>query len=92
MSRRSNPTKQKNKAGLAPSSQSGAHSLAAVQPSESASVQREQLAASLLEAFTSAREVDGAFSDYGYVNKEILESASVTPSSPQPTSESARCA
>jgi hypothetical protein len=85
MSRRSNPTKQKNKAGLAPSSQSGAHSLAAVQPSESASVQREQLAASLLEAFTSAREVDGAFSDYGYVNKEILESASVTPSSPQPT-------
>jgi hypothetical protein len=38
-----------------------------------------------LEALTSAREVDGVFSDYGYVNKEILESASVTPSSLQPT-------
>jgi hypothetical protein len=85
MSRRSNPTKQKNKAKLAPSSPSGAHSLAVVQPSESASAQRELLAASLLEALTSAREVDGVFSDYGYVNKEILESASVTPSSLQPT-------
>ena len=85
MSRRSNPTKQKNKAKLAPSSPSGARSLAVVQPSESASAQRELLAASLLEALTSAREVDGVFSDYGYVNKEILESASVTPSSLQPT-------
>ena len=85
MSRRSNPTKQKNKAKLAPSSPSGAHSLAVVQPSESASAQRELLAASLLEALTSAREVDGVFSDYGYVNKEILESASVNPSSLQPT-------
>ena len=85
MSRRSNPTKQKNKAKLAPSSPSGARSLAVVQPSEPASAQRELLAASLLEALTSAREVDGVFSDYGYVNKEILESASVTPSSLQPT-------
>ncbi|RLS74532.1 MAG: hypothetical protein DWI00_09285, partial [Planctomycetota bacterium] len=84
MSRRSNPTKQKNKATLAPSSPSGASSLAAVQPSESTSIQRELLAASLLEALTSAREVDGVFSDYGDVNKEILESASVAPSSLQP--------
>jgi hypothetical protein len=85
MSRRSNPTKQKNKARLAPSSPSGASSLAVVQPSESTSIQRELLAASLLDALTSAREVDGVFSDYGDVNKEILESASVAPSSLQPT-------
>ncbi len=85
MSRRSNPKTQKNKARLAPSSPSGALSLAVVQPSESASIQRELLAASLLEALTSARQVDGVFSDYGCVNQDILESASVAPSSLQPT-------
>ncbi len=84
MSRRSNSTKQKNKANQAPSSPSGPRSLAVVQPLESASIQKEMLAASLLEALTSAREVDGVFSDYSYVNKEILESVSVAPSSIQP--------
>ena len=77
MSRRSNPKTQKIKARLAPSSPSGALSLAVVQPSESASIQRELLAASLLEALTSARQVDGVFSDYGCVNQNILESVSV---------------
>ncbi len=85
MSRRSNSTKQKNKANVAASSPSGAHCPAVVQPSESASMQKEMLAASMLEALTSAREVDGVFSDYGYVNKEILESALATTSSPPPT-------
>ena len=85
MSRRSNSTKQKNKANAAPSSPSGARCPAVVQPSKSASIQKEMLAASLLEALTSAREVDGVFSDYGYVNKEILESALEAPSSPPPT-------
>ena len=80
MSRRSNPTNPKNKARLAPSSRGGSLSLAVIQPSESASIPRE-----LPGALTSAREVDGVFSDYGDVNKEILESASVAPSSLQPT-------
>lgn len=80
MSRRSNPTNPKNKARLTPSSSGGALSLAVVQPLESASIPRE-----LPGALTAAREVDGVFSDYGYVNKEILESASVAPSSLQPT-------
>lgn len=85
MSRRSNSTKQKNKASVAPSSPSGARCPAIVQPSKSANIQKEMLASSLLEALTSAREVDGVFSDYGYVNKEILETALAAPSSPPPT-------
>jgi hypothetical protein len=48
-------------------------------------MQKEMLAASMLEAITSAREVNGVFSDYGHVNKEILESALATTSSPPPT-------
>lgn len=85
MSRRSNSTKLKKNAGGAASSSSGARSLAEVQSSESASTQRESLAASLLDAFTAAGEVDGVFSDYGGVNKEILESVSSTFSSPEPS-------
>lgn len=38
------------------------------------------LAASLLEAINSVREVDGIFSDYNSVNSAILESASATSS------------
>ena len=87
MSRRSNSTKQKNKASLAASSPSGARCPAVDQPTKSVSIQKEMLAASLLEALTSAHEVDGVFSDYSYVNKEILESASVASSSIQSASQ-----
>lgn len=85
MSRRSNSTKQKNKAKSDPSMSSDVPSLAGNQPSSSSSVRNELLAASLLDAITATREMDGDFSDYGYVNQELLESALATQPSLQPS-------
>lgn len=80
MSRRSNSTKQKSKAKSAPTSNES--SCPAVgEPSECIQSQNEMLAASLLEAINSVREVDGVFSDYCSVNSAILESVSTARSS-----------
>jgi hypothetical protein len=80
MSRRSNSSKQKSKAKSVPSS-NGLTDLAVAKPTASNNAQNEMLAASLLEAINSVREVDGVFSDYCSVNSAILESASATRSS-----------
>ena len=80
MSRRSNSTKQKSKAKSAPSS-SGAPRVSLAKSADHISAQKEFLAASLLEAINSVREVDGVFSDYNSVNSAILESALATSSS-----------
>ncbi len=82
MSRRSNPSKQKSKAKSAPSS-GGAPRVSVAKTAEAIDAQNEMLAASLLEAINSVREVDGVFSDYCSVNSAILESASATRSSRQ---------
>ena len=79
MSRRSNSTKQKSKAKSAPSS-SGAPRVSLAKSADHISAQKEFLAASLLEAINSVREVDGVFSDYNSVNSAILESALATSS------------
>ena len=80
MSRRSNSTKQKNKAKSVPSS-SGSLRVSGARSAEPIGAQKEMLAASLLEAINSVREVDGVFSDYNSMNSAILESASATRSS-----------
>lgn len=80
MSRRSNSTKQKSKAKSVPSS-NGSPRVSLAKTIVPTSDQKEMLAASLLEAINSVREVDGVFSDYNSVNSAILESASATRSS-----------
>ena len=80
MSRRSNSSKQKSKAKSAPSS-NGSPRVSLAKTAVPTSDQKQMLAASLLEAINSVREVDGVFSDYNSVNSAILESASATRSS-----------
>jgi hypothetical protein len=88
MSRRSNSTKQKNKAKFGRLfSERSTLSQRLISPQSPSAFRRKCWPHRCWKRITSAREVDGVFSDYSSVNKEILESASVASSSIQSASQ-----